>query len=151
MASYSESEKSTALAALEANGGNVSQTARDLNIPRKTLEHWSNGHGVNDDVAKDCQIKKRDLADELEKLAMTLVDAIPEKIDDATLQHTAVTLGITLDKMQLLRGKPTAINQDMTDPEKRRARIDELIQKRNGIAANGESNGERTTESANDN
>ena len=128
---YSDSEKATALAALDANGGNVAATARQLKIPRKTLDGWKAGTNVHEEVAEIRQEKKRDLADEMEKIALNLVDAIPDKIKEASLQQTATSLGIAVDKMQLLRGKPTAINQDgeMT-PEQRKARIDELNRRR---------------------
>jgi transcriptional regulator of acetoin/glycerol metabolism len=35
--------RAAALAALEANRGNVARTARQLGLPRKTLEGWARG------------------------------------------------------------------------------------------------------------
>lgn len=119
---YSDSERATALAALDANGGNVAATARTLQIPRSTLQEWANGR-VNSEVTELRQEKKRDLAERLEDIAHELVDALPDKIGRANLQQTATTLGIVIDKMQLLKGEPTNIQQDygdLTDEERSR-------------------------------
>jgi transposase-like protein len=104
---YSDAEKATALAALDANGGNVQGTAETLGIPESTLSGWAKGRGTNGDVPKLRDIKKKDLADELEGIAYKLAKAIPDKIEEATLQQVTTSLGITIDKMQLLRGEAT--------------------------------------------
>jgi hypothetical protein len=49
----------------------------------------------------------------------------PEKMAQATIQQLATAAGIAVDKMQLLRGKPTEINEEMTE-EERDARIRQL-------------------------
>ena len=104
---FTEDDKAAALAALAANAGNVSKTARDLGIPRTTLSRWSNGERITDGVTAKAHVKKSALADELESLARILVGAMPEKVADATLQQSATALGITVDKMQVLRGEST--------------------------------------------
>lgn len=99
---YSDAEKATALAALAANSGDLRGTARTIDIPKSTLEQWANkaASATTDD-------KKKNLADELEAIALKLVAVMPDKIQAATLQQIATSLGITVDKMQLLRGKAT--------------------------------------------
>lgn len=106
---YSDSEKATALALLDANGGNVSGTARQLGIPAKTLENWAKHKGVGPDVANIGEVKKRALADKLEDLAHQIIDSAPGKIEKAGLKDSLIAFGTAVDKMQLLRGKPTAI------------------------------------------
>ena len=43
----------------------------------------------------------------LEDLAHRIVDLMPDRIDGASLQQLAVTLGITIEKMRLLREQST--------------------------------------------
>lgn len=113
---YSDADKAMALATLDAHGGDVAKTARQLGIPRTTLIGWAADRGVVNDVSELRQVKKRDLADRLEEIAHDLVDVMPNKMQQATLQQIATSLGITVDKMQLLRGKPTAINENQDAP-----------------------------------
>lgn len=107
--SYSDKEKATALAALDANEGNVAKTAKTIGIPRKTLSEWAVDRFVNEDVAEIRLDKKKELADELEDLAYQLVGAIPRFVRSpfTKLQEVANTLGIAIEKCELLRGRPT--------------------------------------------
>lgn len=107
---YSDAEKAESLAALDANGGNVSKTARDLGLPRKTLAQWAADRHIHQDVAELRQEKKIDLAARLEQIARQLAEAMPEKMATANLQQVATSMGIAIDKMQLLRGQPTNIS-----------------------------------------
>lgn len=115
---YSDEEKAQALAILDACGGDVSKAARQAGVPRKTLGEWANGRAVVSVVAEIRQEKKAELSERLAEVAHKLVDAIPGKVSDATLQQVATSLGITIDKMQLLKGEPTAINANLTDVER---------------------------------
>lgn len=120
---YSDQDKATALASLAANGGNVNQTARDLGLPEPTLRSWARGRGVGVEIVDLQAHKKVDLADRLESIAHKLAGAIPGKIDEGSLQQTATSLAILIDKMQLLRGRPTAINEDVTDARDKLAHL----------------------------
>jgi hypothetical protein len=100
--SYSDEQKAEALAGLDANAGNVTRTARQLSLPRKTLDQWAKGR-VHPGVAELRHQKKEELADRLEALAYQLLDALPGKIAGASLIQIAVALGIVIDKMVLLR------------------------------------------------
>jgi transposase-like protein len=117
---YSDADKATALAALDANGGNVYRTAKALSIPQSTLEGWAKSRGTNAAIPNLREHKKKALAEQLEEIAEKLAEAIPGKVGDATLQQTATSLGIVVDKMQLLRGQPTNITDDasLTDTER---------------------------------
>jgi transposase-like protein len=142
---YSDDDKANALAALQANGGNTSLTARQLGIPRATLINWSNGNGVHPVVSEIGQVKKEALADRLEDVAHRLVDAMPDKIKDANLQQVTVSMGIAVEKMRLLREQPTSINGGEIPDEQRleflRAVIDRIAPKRPAPAANGRAAG----------
>ncbi len=60
-------------------------------------------------------------SEKFEDLAHQLIDALPSKLADASLQHLAISLGIAIDKMLLLRGQPNQITSpaDKTTEEKR--------------------------------
>lgn len=109
MSRYSDKEKATVLAALDANEGNVALTARQSGVPDSTLRGWAKGRGTPAEIAELREHKKEELSERLEAIAHQLVDALPGKIGEASLQQTATSLGITIDKMQILRGGPTDI------------------------------------------
>lgn len=115
---YSDSQKAEALAAVDANGGNVAATAAALGIPQKTLDCWSRLRGVHPEVVQMRSGKREDLADRLEDLAHKLLDKAEGKIGDANLSNVTVALGISIDKMRLLREQPTSITAAMTDDER---------------------------------
>lgn len=107
---YSDEEKANALAAMDANGGDVFNTARQMGIPYQTLQEWSKGR-VHPAVLNIRQGKRADMAAALGDVAWQLLEAIPGKIDPASLTQTATAMGIAIDKQQLLLGRPTAIHQ----------------------------------------
>ncbi len=130
--SYSDNEKASILAALDANGGNVNKTARQLKVAASTITDWSKNRKINVDVTDMRQVKKKGLAEKLEDLAHVLVDALHKSAANALLKD-AVALGIAIDKMQLLKGQPTAINQSSTLTDEERAqRASELFEKARG-------------------
>ena len=100
--SYSDEQMAVALAGLDANAGNVARTARQLGLPRKTLDQWAKGR-VHPGVANLRHQKKEELADRLDVLAGRLVAAMPSKIAGASLRELAVAVGILIDKLVLLR------------------------------------------------
>jgi hypothetical protein len=126
---YSDNEKGAALAALDANDGNVSRTAKQLKIPRTTLLEWIADRHVSNDVSDIRQEKRKELSERLEDLAHTLVDILPDKLPAASVRDLAGALIVAVDKMQLLKGAPTAISKDVSERtnEERAARILELV------------------------
>jgi hypothetical protein len=136
--SYSDNDRSNALAALVANGGSVVITATRLGIPYRTLKHWADG---DCHVAKLGNEKKADLAAALRGIAWLALDMLPAKLKKATAKDTATTLGIALDKAQLLDGDPTSIvrNEQLTD-DQRRARLAACLER---LGADGTGNGAR--------
>jgi transposase-like protein len=105
---YSDEERAQALAALAANGGNISLTAKQLDIPIKTLSNWANGirHPESAQMGNE---KKKLMADVLEEIAWKLIDAIPGKVKKAPLGQTVTSMAIAVDKMRLLRNLPTEL------------------------------------------
>lgn len=109
---YTEEEKAAALAALDANGGNLLRTARELNIPESTLRQWRNGEGINQSVSKLREQKSAELAAKMGEIIGQILDVLPGKLEKASARDLAVSLGILIDKKQLLEGQPTQITQD---------------------------------------
>ena len=111
---YSDEQKATALAVLASNGGNVDRTARELGMPRKTLDRWAKG-GVHPDVARSGQEKRRPLAELFEDIARRSLGYVTdEKLKTADPQKLVTIAAIATDKAQLLRGQPTSITEDVS-------------------------------------
>ena len=131
---YSDNDKAIALATLDANDGSIRVTAKMLRLPETTLSDWANNRGINPEVTEIRAVKKAELADKLEEVARALTDNILQRAQSdfsvlTPLKDFAVSLGIAIDKMQVLKGKPTSINQDVSDRtnEERANRILELV------------------------
>lgn len=123
---YSDEQRATALAALDANGGNLLRTAKETRIPRQTLQDWAAGRKPNGAAAavmpEKRQRKREDLAGALDEIAWRCVDLLPEKLENADARQVATTLGIAVEKAALLRREPTCINEtrgtELTDEER---------------------------------
>src|SRR5262249_48099582 len=106
--SYSDEERFTAIAAVRLNGGNVHRTAKALNIPVRTLQDWYTAAELRRARASEypLEIEKRgDLASKMESLIHDCVESMPTKIGKATLSQSAVTLGILIDKVRILKAQ----------------------------------------------
>lgn len=102
---WTDAEKAEILAALDANQGNVKRTARQCGVPISTLRGWVKGRGTNAGVAKLRPEKRGDLADALEEIAWKIVELLPDKLETAEVRELATLLGVSLDKLLVLRGK----------------------------------------------
>ncbi len=134
---YSDREKLEALAAYDQNGGNLSQTAREMKVPIKTLAEWRDGR-VSMDVADTRAIWREELSARLETMAHDLLDALPGKIESASLKDVVNALAVIIDRMLLLRREPTIISLQQTDRARMRLAIDEFMRE-------AEANGEKVT------
>ena len=128
---YSDDDKASALAALAANGNNIARTARETGVKESTLRKWAKGK-VKPLPAQKCEEKVADLKTGLRSIAAGLVGLALSKVDegDASLLDVLKGLGIVVDKLQLLEGKPTertaVVNEPLTDDE-RIARVTALL------------------------
>lgn len=105
--SYSEADKAAALLTLETNGGNVARTSRETHIPRKTIEGWRDGKGVNDDVADLRRENRAPLLSLLTEELYEVLDLMPDKRSEAAYKDLVRAAGILVDKVQLLGGGAT--------------------------------------------
>lgn len=137
MAHYTDVQRAEALAALKANGGNLSKTERETGIPRGTLLYWRK-HSENAAPIELQTQKSESLTTELKSVAFRLVQKLAARLedDDASVQQLATSLGIVVDKLQLLQGQPTertaVIDERLTDDERvtRAAALFELARAR---------------------
>ena len=123
---YSDRERGEALAALEANRGNVKATAEALGIPGQTLRQWHQGErhaldkmrGLDTDrevreaAERDPALRdalKSKLADGFEALAAKAIGVAHDKVEDASAYQAALIAAIATDKALLLRGEATTI------------------------------------------
>lgn len=104
-------KKAEAIAAYETNGS-LKQTARLLNIPAQTLRYWIES---SDRYRNDFRPQQTaDLVSKLEFNAHNLADSIAEHdLSIVPLAAKATALGIVIDKMQLLKGLPTSITEQV--------------------------------------
>lgn len=115
---YSERDRALALAALEANAGNLTRTAKQLGMSDRTLRRWRNQQRDPDNTAPlksatsdELPAARANIADRLRDFIHQALDIAPEKLDEASLQHVFTAIGISVEKAQLLDGKPTGIEK----------------------------------------
>ena len=102
---YSDTEKATALAMLDANGGNLSRTQRETSVPRSTLREWRDGRH-HDDVTNIRQEKRVELAGLLEEKVFAMLGGITKaKIQKTGVKDLMTAVGIGTDKILALRGQ----------------------------------------------
>lgn len=102
---YSEAFRAGALACLDANGGNVKRTARELGVPEKTLAGWAAGRNP---VGAELRAQKRtELVESTERLAEALAGGITAKVRDgrASVEEMCIAFGIAVDKLLLLQNR----------------------------------------------
>lgn len=119
---YTERERADALTALYANGGNVTGTARQLGIPRATLDLWAGGTGqrtaalpveVREERLAPLAVReasKRDYLKELEGARWLYLDRLkqPDAVEKTSGYYAAVTTKILTEQHQLLSGGATS-------------------------------------------
>lgn len=109
---YTEADKAAALANLKANGGNIERTARECKVPSSTLKRWI----ADPERAAPAQVrgeKEGELDAKLERIANRYADALDDDLTVGLIKASrdpsklASVLGVAIEKLQLLRGKPT--------------------------------------------
>jgi transposase-like protein len=115
--------------ALELNDGNVSATARQLNIPRDTLNSWRSGIGITENVLRIQRGVKGPLADQFEQTARLYLEHAqkPEIIEKTSGYYAVIAASDSMKSSQLLRGEPTEIHS-MSEQD-RQLRLAELLER----------------------
>jgi transposase-like protein len=113
---YSEQQRAEALVTLESNGGNILQTATQLGIGEATLHRWvaesseSGEHKSNLAIATEELIPetRETFIAELKTLRNKVLRHLDNIVSDLKAREAAVTLGILIDKTELLEGNATS-------------------------------------------
>lgn len=104
---HSDQFKAEALAALDANGGNVRRTASQVGVSPNTLRDWREGRGVNPEVTDIRSEKRQSLADRLDAIAHKALDGLLEQPESyfGSFKDRMTGVAIAIDKVRLLRGQ----------------------------------------------
>lgn len=104
---YSDEQRAAVLAALDANGGNLSKTARDTGVPKSTLIAWrDNVHVPPPDELRTS--KKLELTELIHAELEAIFETLPGKRNAADYRALTTGAGILVDKLALLQGDPTS-------------------------------------------
>lgn len=133
---HTDDDRAAALAALEANKGNVRKTSREMRVSEPTLRRWrklQNNPQENDAhkkaTAKRMPQARASLSERFREFVHSALDEAPNKLHDSSMGDLFRAIGISVDKIQLLEGKPTGIEEvrgELTDDE-RAARVARLL------------------------
>lgn len=120
---YTDQFRAAAIVALTTAGypdreGSLIQVSRDLDVPSATLHRWF--HSKSNPPPSEIVIyQKRELHEILRDLAYKIAESIPNAMEGANIQQLSTSLGIVIDKMQLLDKQPTErVEHQFTDTER---------------------------------
>lgn len=126
---YTEEQRIAALSAIEL-GESPEATSKRMGIPTSTIRTWQDDAliaqepditnpstlaGLTPDQIQERisflqRTKSATIADMLEVMAWQILRSMVGKLDKASLKDSAYALGVIVEKMLLLRGKPTSIS-----------------------------------------
>jgi transposase-like protein len=113
---YTPEQRAEALVTLEANGGNILQTATQLGIGEATLHRWISESSNTGDNKSDIAIAAEEIIpatretfiSELKTLRNKVLRHLDGIVEDLKAREAAITLGILIDKTELLEGNATS-------------------------------------------
>jgi len=109
---HPDARREEVLALLKANGGNVKRTAREAGVPVQTVADWKKKAPV---LGTESRSQNEATLEELfEHIIRVAAGLLPGKLETAKPSETGTVLGIVFDKLQLLRGAPTQITEDVS-------------------------------------
>ena len=128
---YTSDDRAAGIAALQSNGGNLRRTARETGISDVTLRRWRNETDARKGAALDARLPeaRATLAERLRDFVDAALTVAPNKLHEANLRDVFTSVGIAIDKLQLLEGKPTSIDEvrDALSDDDRAARVATLL------------------------
>lgn len=113
---YDDKFRASAVIMLEAQGypnveGALMKVAEYLNVPHPTLHRWYH-EKQNPAPSELVQEKRIDFTQAIRAEIQGVLGDMPNARQDAGYKDLTTALGILIDKLQLLEGKPTAINEN---------------------------------------
>lgn len=142
---YTEQFRAEALVTLEANGGNILQTAEQLGVGQATLKSWVTQNRDIKESSSDLAIATAELVPETRESFISELKTLRNKVlrhldgivEDLKAREAAITLGILIDKTELLEGNATSRTAVVGNGET----VDEAIKR---LSAELESRPDRT-------
>lgn len=140
---YTDQYRASAVLMLEAAGypdkpGALMSVANHLKVPHATLSRWARAI-QNPPPPELVHEKKLDMVAELLDLLGLTFTAAKNTVGEATNKELATAIGIYIDKLQLLSGKPTE-RQEVNVTDHRERILAGIARKADSYAA-GESGG----------
>jgi len=143
---YTEQFRAEALVTLEANGGNILQTSEQLGIAQATLSKWVAENRDIKESSSDLAIAAAELVPETRESFISELKTLRNKVlrhldgivEDLKAREAAITLGILIDKTELLEGNATSRTAVVGNGET----VDEAIKR---LSAELESRPDRTS------
>jgi transposase-like protein len=105
---YSDDQRAAVLAALDANGGNLTRTARETGVPRQTIQTWAGQRDAQPVSAELRQENRFSLADLIRAELDAIFEEMHTKRGAANYKELATAAGILADKLLLLEGGATS-------------------------------------------
>lgn len=110
---YTPEFRAQALLTLEANEGNILKTAEQLEVAEATIRAWV---ADNRDLKSDLAVAtaeilpdtREEFIEELKTVRNKVLRQLHDNISDLKAREAAVTLGILIDKTELLEGNATS-------------------------------------------
>lgn len=126
---YSPEFKADAISLVQANGGNVSKTAKDLGLTESTIRYW-----IEQETQAQREIRegrKGELAEQFEHVSRVYIDRAlePDAIQKTSGYYAVIAASDAMKSAQLLRGQPTSITASIE-----RTELTVLLQSALGVA-----------------
>ena len=110
---YTDRDRAAVYAELTVNGGNLTRTSRNLNVPKTTVKRWKlewEKEGVPEEVQVALLPVVTDFVAEAKRVRDKLLMKFEEMVDDGKATPSAVItgLGILTDKIRAYENIPTS-------------------------------------------
>lgn len=131
---YTDDERATYVAMLVAEGyperrGALKKVAAFVGCHPNVLRRWWKGTN-NPPPTKLVAQKKADIATRIEEVLHHILDLLPGALETAEPRDLIIGLGVAVDKLQLLHGKPTERVEEHLTVADSRERLAQLLDRR---------------------
>jgi transposase-like protein len=106
---YTDEDKAAAFVVWKANSNNVKRTARETGVPISTVRRWTlewEREGPPDTSLVEVAVG--DFLSDAERVRHKALNALEEKIPDATPSALVATVGMLTDKIHVVKGIATS-------------------------------------------
>lgn len=142
---YTDEERATFVAMLEAEGypevrGALKKVSAFVGCHPNVLRRWWK-RTQNPPPTELVTQKKADIAARLEEVVHLILDLLPDALETADTRDLIVGMGVGIDKLQLLQGRPTERIEEHLTIGDSRERLAQLLDRRAAIYGAGRDSG----------